>query len=192
VLGLALAVASSPGVQPSTSSGPLAVQLAVEMLRGLPVAITAATTLWVATMTGGLVDNLRGARETVALPNVESGSTPVGALLSMLVALAFLKGGGPAHVVAALSEVGTLDRTMAVQVAGTLSNGVELAVAVAAPLLAVSVVVEVASALFARAAAPAFVQPLLAPLRSFVVLGVIAILLDRVTEFLVLRAAAFS
>jgi hypothetical protein len=58
--------------------------------------------------------------------------------------------------------------------------------------LAVSVVVEVASALFARAAAPAFVQPLLAPLRSFVVLGVIAILLDRVTEFLVLRAAAFS
>jgi type III secretory pathway component EscT len=191
-LGLALAVAAGPSAETSAHQGLLAVQLAIEMLRGLPVAVTAATALWIATMAGGLVDNLRGAQEGVGLPNVEAGSTPVGALLSMLVALAFLQGGGPARVMAALSEPSAMDRALAAQVATTLAGGVELAVAVAAPLLAVSVVVEVASALFARAAAPAFVQPLLAPLRSFVVLAVLAVLLERIAEILVLGVAVFT
>lgn len=191
-LGLALAVAATPVALTTASSAPLAVQLTMEVLRGLPVALTAATALWVASMAGGLIDNLRGAQERVALPNVESGSTPVGALLSMLVALAFLKSGGPARVVAAVSESGPVDRALAAQIATTLARGVELAVAVAAPLLAVSIVIEVASALFARAASPAFVQPLLAPLRSFVVLAVIAVLLERIAELLVRQAALFA
>lgn len=191
-LGLALAVAVGPSVAPTTSTAPLGVQLAIEVVRGLPIALTAATALWLASMTGGLIDNLRGGQERVALPNVEPGSTPVGALLSMLVALAFLKSGAPARVVAAVSESAPPDRMLAIQVAATLARGVELAVAVAAPLLAVSVVIEVASALFARAASPAFVQPLLAPIRSFVVLGVVAVLLERVAGLLARHAAFFT
>jgi hypothetical protein len=55
---------------------------------------------------------------------------------------------------------------------------------VAAPVLAASVVLDVASALIARAAAPAFVQQLLAPLRSLLLLGITALLLERMLVLL--------
>jgi hypothetical protein len=59
-----------------------------------------------------------------------------------------------------------------------------VALAIAAPVLAASIVVELASALIARAATPAFIQPLLAPLRSLVLLAVAALALDRMVELL--------
>jgi type III secretory pathway component EscT len=137
-------------------------------------------------MAGGVVDNLRGGREQVALPNVETGVTPTGALLSMLIAIAFFESGGPARVVTALSEPALEFREPLLRSAVNLANGVELAVAIAAPVLAASIVVEVASALVARAASPAFVQPLLAPLRSLAILGVAALVLERMVELLAL------
>jgi type III secretory pathway component EscT len=69
-----------------------------------------------------------------------------------------------------------------------LARGIEVAVAIAAPIVVVSVVVEVGSALVARAAAPAFVQPLLAPLRSVAILAVLAVVFERVVELLVVVA----
>jgi hypothetical protein len=104
----------------------------------------------------------------------------------MLVAIAFLQGGGAEQAVAALVESPEVSNSAVLEVIRVLSSGIGLAVAVMAPLLAVSIVVEVASALVARAASPAFIQPMLAPLRSFIILGALALLLERVVSFLVL------
>jgi type III secretory pathway component EscT len=60
-----------------------------------------------------------------------------------------------------------------------LTSGIALAVALGGPLLAASVVIEVALALIARAASPAHVHALLAPLRALGILAVMAIVLER-------------
>lgn len=185
-LGLSLGLAVAPAIEPSLPQGPWAAQLAAEFVRGLPVAIVAAISLWVATMAGGLVDDLRGSRQTAPLPIVEPSSTPFGALLTLLVAIAFLQGGGAAQAVAALRSAEPVHLDAAVTLVRTLAAGVGVAAAVAAPLVAVSIVIEVASALIARAASPAFLQPTLAPLRSMAILAAATLLLERMAEFIVL------
>jgi len=185
-LALSLAFAVAPAMRPVLSAGPWSVRLAAEFVHGLPVAITAAVTLWIATMVGGLVDNLRGAQEASALPVVEPDSTPTGALLTLLVAIAFLQGGGAAHAARAVARAESISTTGALNLAATLASGVGVAMAVATPLVVVAIVVEVASALLARAANPAFLQPTLAPLRTLALLGATALVLDRIVEFLVL------
>src|SRR5687767_10541702 len=61
-LALCLAIAIAPAFHPVVESGPWSVRLFAEFVRGMPVAIVAALTLWIASMAGGLVDNLRGAQ----------------------------------------------------------------------------------------------------------------------------------
>ncbi len=189
VLGLALAASIAPALRPIATNVSWPVALVSELARGLPVAITASVALWAATMAGGAIDDLRGNRDKAGLPNVESGATPVGAMMSMLVAIAFLESGGPARIAAALADpdldfMGPLEHA-----AYNLSSGIQLAVAVATPLIVASVVVEVASALVARAANPAWVQPLLAPLRSLALLAVLALVLERMVALLAIVAA---
>jgi flagellar biosynthesis protein FliR len=60
-----------------------------------------------------------------------------------------------------------------------LTAGITLAVAIAGPLLAASVVIEVAGALVARAASPAQLHLLLAPLRALGLLVMLALSLER-------------
>lgn len=102
----------------------------------------------------------------------------------MLVAIAFLQGGGASQTAAAVQRAAPLELDAAVMLVNTLAAGVGVAAAVAAPLVAVSIVVEVASALIARAASPAFLQPTLAPLKSMAVLAAAALVLERMAEFL--------
>ena len=188
-LGLAMGAALAPAVRPvADRSLPWAAELLIELGRGLPVALSAAVVLFTATMAGSLVDDLRGSRDVASVPSVEPGATPSGVLVAMLVAIAFLEGGGPARIVAALSDPqlefsGPLQRA-----AADLTGGIELAIAVGAPVIATSIVVEVASALVSRAASPAHVMPLLAPLRSLVLLGAFALVLERMVELLSLYA----
>ena len=188
-LGLALAVSIAPSLQPAQLSAPFGVALLLEAARGLPVALTAAAALWAAGMAGGLVDNIRGARETQALPIVDEETSPLGALLSLLVALVFLEGGGAARIAAALSGNVELSRGVLWRVANGLSHSVELALAVAAPVVAVSIVVELANALIARSATPAHVAALLAPLRSILILVTFALLFERMASLLAAIAA---
>ena len=101
-------------------------------------------------------------------------------------AIAFLQGGGAAQAAAAVARASPVTTSGLISLAHTLSSGVTVAVAVAAPLVAVALVVEVANALIARAASPAFLLPTLAPLRSLALLGATAIVLDRMLEFIVL------
>lgn len=165
----------------------------VEVLRGLPVALAAAIPLWAATMAGGVADALRGSQETASAPTVEGRASPLGIPLSLLASAIFLQTGGPARVAWALA---TLPPTTAgaagatglagpsLVVAHDLTAGIALAVALGAPLLAASVVIEVAGALIARAASPAQIHAVLAPARALGVLGVLAIVIDRLADAL--------
>jgi type III secretory pathway component EscT len=188
-VALMLAASFAPAIRPVAADGQFWPLLLIgEAIRGLPVALTAAVALWTATMAGGLIDNLRGGREHSGLPNVEQGTTHLGALMSVLVAVAFLHTGGPARVAASLAAarpevVGPL--TVA---ADNLAVGIGLAVAVAAPVLVASIVFEVGAALGARAAAPTVVASLLAPLRSLSILAVSAVLFERMHGLLVVVA----
>jgi flagellar biosynthesis protein FliR len=183
-LGLALAISIAPALQPAQLSAPFGLALLLEAARGLPVALSAAGVLWAAGMAGGLTDNLRGARETQTLPVVDEDVSPLGALLSLLVALIFLEGGGAARVVAALATSPAISHGLLWQIAAGLTHSVELALAVASPIVAVSIVVELSNALLARSATPAHVAALLAPLRSVLILVAFALLFERMTSLL--------
>jgi len=188
VLSLSIAVCVAPGLSAVPLDGvPLALAILREALRGVPVALATAATLWAAVMAGGLLDTLRGARDGVELPVLDEPSSPFGVLFGLLVALGFLEAGGAERLARALGEP-RLHTTFAVA-AERLADSVGVAVAVAAPLVAGAVLLEVGSALVACAASPAYVAPLLAPLRALGVLVVAWLALDRVVELLVLLAA---
>jgi type III secretory pathway component EscT len=191
VMGLAFAACIFPALAPvaASSSTPWALQLLVEFARGVPVALAAAVPLWAATMAGGVADALRGSRDTPSVPVVEGAATPLGVPLSILASAIFLATGGPARVVAALALHPVGDHPL-LAAAGDLVGGIALAVALGGPLLAAAVVLEVAGALVARAAAPAQVHALLAPLRALGTLAVMAVVLERVAAALALAVRA--
>jgi len=153
-----------------------------ELLRGLPIALATGALLWAAMMAGGLIDDLRGAsqQQSAVLPDAR---TPLSALLGLFATGAFLELGGVESAVASLvsEPVGGSALLGAVR---ELVGALHITFALCAPILCVSVVWEVASALIARAASPAHVQSLLAPLRAVVVLGAFAVVLPAFFELL--------
>ena len=163
-LGVALALAIAPAVavhlHGGASSFPWPLLLLLEVVRGLPVALAAAIPLWGATMVGGVVDSLRGDSSQLTSPVVDGQTTSLGVLFSLLATSLFLAGGGAARVVAVLAGLdagaaGALDLAplpLLVAVVHQLAAGLEMAVALAAPLLVAAVIVEVGGALIARAA----------------------------------------
>jgi flagellar biosynthesis protein FliR len=182
VLGLALAAAIFPAMPASpTFGGPVWVALLEQVAIGLPVAIAAAVPLWAATMAGGVADALRGSNDTSEAPTVEGGATPMGVLFSLLACSMFFATGGPARIAAALA-LPPSDLSPVLRASLDLTNGITIAVALGAPLLAASVVVEVAGALIARAATPAQLHLLLAPLRALALLGVLALVFVKMSE----------
>jgi type III secretory pathway component EscT len=179
----------APAPPSASDAGGVGWALAVEVARGLPVAIAAAVPLWAATMAGGVADALQGSAEGPSLPTVEGRPTRSGALLSLLACAIFLSGGGPARVAAALAIAPPIEHPI-VAAADDLTRGIALAVALGAPLLAAGAVAELASALIARAASPAQVQALLAPLKALGMLLVTALVLDRIAAVLAQTVAA--
>lgn len=185
--GLALGLAAFSAESPAGRGGPYVVQLVAQLVQGLPVAITTAGGLWIASMAGGLVDDLRAAHERSSLPHVET-EAPTGALFAMLAGLGFLVSGGPVQALRAMALDARDVVSSAVHVADALRSGIGLAVAIAAPLIVVAVVSELAMALVSRVAAPASLQSLVQPVRSLVLLGALAIFLDRVAALLLVAA----
>jgi type III secretory pathway component EscT len=201
ILGLALAAAIYPALVPvvvDRQAAPWPVVALEQILLGIPVALAAAIPLWAATMAGGLVDALRGAQDGSGLAVVEgTKATPLAVLLSLLASLVFLATGGPARVAASLATVTPTVWGSRLWVEHPLLSasqaivaGIGLAVAIAGPLLAAAVVLEIAFALVARAASPAQVHALLAPLRAIGVLAVVAIVLERLADVIALAARA--
>jgi flagellar biosynthesis protein FliR len=192
VLGLALAACIFPALAPidAGASSPWPVLVLGEVARGLPVAIAAAVPLWAATMAGGVADALRGAQEMPSAPTVEGPATPMGVAMSLLASAIFLATGGPARVLTALSERPPSAHPV-LAAADDLVGGITLAIALGGPLLTAAVVIEIAGALIARAASPAQVHTLIAPLRALGTLAVMGIVLERLAVALarVVRAA---
>jgi flagellar biosynthesis protein FliR len=188
VLAATMAVAVAPQLRAVANADvPLFLLLPAEAARTLPLALATAALLWAAVMAGGLIDNLRGARENAELPLLDEPGPPFAALFGLLMGLAFLEAGGASKLAAALAE----PRLHAGWAAGAerLSQAMGLAVALAAPLAIGSVLVELGAGLIARAASPAFVLSLLAPLRSLALLVLVWLSLDRIVELFVLLAA---
>jgi flagellar biosynthesis protein FliR len=189
VLGLALGLCIAPALSGDVSAGgPLVVALGREALVGLPVAVLASLSMYVAAMAGGLVDDLRGARESVTLPVLPEEMPPVAVLFALLASVAFLETGGAARVASALSAPLLSARFAWPAVAQALAGSVELAFALSAPLAVAGVLLETGSALIARSATPAFIAPVLAPLKSVALLAVLALVMDRISELLTLLA----
>jgi len=185
LMGLALAASIFPALAPLASDSrlPWVVLGLGEVARGLPVALAAAVPLWAATMAGGVADALRGSQEAPSAPTVEGRATPMGVPLSLLACAIFLATGGPARAATALAvrPAGAQPLLAAVN---DLVSGIALAVALGGPLLAAGIVVEIAAALVARAASPAQVHALLAPLRAIGTLAVMAVVLERLATAL--------
>jgi len=191
VMGLSIAACVAPALKTAVDpSVPWAWGLAHAAMRGIPVALATAVPLWAATMAGGAADAARSSNDAVPMPVVEGRPTPTGVLMAMLAAVAFFASGGPARVVAALASAPSPGTGMLEHVAYDLASGIQIAVSVSAPILAASVIVELAAALTARAAVPAQIHVLLAPLRAFAVLAVTALVLDRMMGMIDLLVAA--
>jgi flagellar biosynthesis protein FliR len=190
VMALAFAASILPALAPHAVDDrwPWTLQVLFETVRGLPVAIAAAVPLWAATIAGGVADALRGSQEMVTAPT-EGRATPLGVPLSLLACAIFTSTGGPARVAAALA-VPTSAPSPLLAASSDIVQGIGLAVALGAPLLAASVVVELTGALVARAASPAQVHALLAPLRALGTLAVMALVLERMAAVLALAVRA--
>jgi flagellar biosynthetic protein FliR len=182
-MALALAAGIFPALAPvaHTSSAPWLVTALVEGARGVPVAIAAAVPLWAATMAGGVADSLRQAPEWLDVPTVEERTTPLAVLMSLLACVFFLSAGGPAAVASALAEPAATASPLQAT-ADVLVSGISLAVAVASPVIAASIVIELAAALISRATAPTQMAAMIAPLRTMGVLVVFALLLERIAN----------
>jgi type III secretory pathway component EscT len=191
VMALAFAASIFPALPaiPSGEPEPWMILALGEAARGLPVAVAAAVPLWAATMAGGVADALRGSRDAPSAPTVEGTATPLGIPLSLLASTLFLTTGGPARVALALAGHPASDSPL-LAAASDILGGIGLAVALGGPLLAAAVVLEIAAALVARAATPAQVHALLAPLRALGVLAVMAIVFDRVAAALLTAVTA--
>jgi len=184
---LVLAAVIAPALRPVVGSVlPFPVLLLIELVRGTLVALSAAVPLWAATMAGGVVDALRGSQDSLMAPTVEGRASQLGVLFSLLAAALFLGMGGPAHVVGSLtsSPIGLEDGVH--RAARDIASGIGIAVAIAAPLIAASIILEIAGALVARAASPAHLHAFLAPIRSLALLTITALLLDRIAAFIAL------
>jgi type III secretory pathway component EscT len=182
-LGLAACIAPALHSGAVVASGPWLFDALLESLRGVPVALATAIPLWAATMAGGVADALRASQDTLTLPTVEGRTTPLGAPLSLLSCAIFLGTGGPARVASAL-VFQTPSAHPLLAAAHDLIAGISLAVALGGPLLAAGVVVDLAAALVARAASPAQVHALLAPLRALGMLAIMGVVLDRLAGVL--------
>ncbi len=153
-----------------------------ELFRGLPVALSAGALIWGAMMAGGLIDDLRGASQQQSLVFQEA-RTPLSALVGLFATGAFLQLGGVASALSSLVSDTPAPSSLE-RAAGDIVNSLHIAFALSAPILCVSVVWEVAGALIARAASPAHVQSLLAPLRAVGVLGAFVLVLPSFLELL--------
>jgi type III secretory pathway component EscT len=166
--------------------GPWLLALLGEVARGLPVAVSAAATIWAAAMAGNLLDELRGAQHPGEFPVVDSDSGPFGVLLSLAASVSFLELGGPARLAEALASDAAVAPFSVWSLVHGAITGIQLAVLITAPLLVLLLVIEVFHALVARVTSPGLWLPLLAPLRALSLLAIAALLLDRLVEGLAL------
>lgn len=188
LFALALGASVAPALAPwATTEQHWLVVLGAQISAGLPVAVSAALTIWVATMAGSVIDEARSGRLLQAeFESVDSAASPLGVLLSLGATIAFLSLGGPARLAEALASAEPLSRASLHGVARALAEGCQLAVLIAAPVLLAVAFLEVFHALLSRISSQLLAASLLAGLRPLALMAIVALLLDRLVEGLVL------
>jgi type III secretory pathway component EscT len=192
ILGLALAAAIYPSLVPivvAERSLPWGFMALEQMALGMPVALAAAIPLWAAAQAGGLVDVLRGSPDGPGLAVIEGRASRFGVLFGVFASVVFLSTGGAARAAEALS-ITTIPAHPILVVTRNLVSGITLSLAIGAPVLAASIVLELTFALIARAASPAQVHALFAPVRALGLLAIVAIVLDRIASLIALTVRA--
>lgn len=183
--GFAFAGLIAPALEPSPeTTGASGVRLAGEIFLGLPLALSASVALWAATMTGGLADDLRGVRRPAPGAVIELGATPLGALLGLFAAIAFLELGGTRELISDLARVSSAPSLE--NAVRSVVGGIALGLGMAAPLIATVIFVDVARALLSRIAPGGALSTLVASLRSVAVVAAVGLVLDRLAEFIAL------
>ena len=191
VFAAVLGVVIAPTLLPSAGAAPIAepswVLIASELARGVPVAVGVAVGIWGATMAGSLLDELMGS-SAGSRPPFDDGAPggPLGVLLALVAAIAFFELGGPARMLMALASAPPLGVADLRALALALARGIQLAVVLAGPLLALAPFLELLSGFTARAAFPPGQRAALGALRSVVLFGGAALLLDRFATGVVL------
>ena len=183
-IAVALAAPLAPAMHPAPFDTTLAWVLLGDALRGLPLAIVIATPLWVATQVGAVADVLRGAPEpsqAAPPPAADGARGSLATLTALLVASAWLAGGGVVRALGLLLESAPVTGVAPWALAArTLADGIRLGFAASSGVLVAAVALEVALASMARAAAPISVQPLAMLARPVVALVALALSLDAV------------
>lgn len=192
VAALALAVCAAPALADvETPELPWLVALLSQLVIGLPLAVGAAGTLWVASMAGNLLDQLAAApHRPRAFDFADAPVSPLGVLLSLGAAVAFFSLGGPARLVSALAAAQSPSAAGIKDVALGLIRGVRVAVLLSAPLLVLAALFELLHGLWARTTSSVAVTGWLGSARFVVILAVTALLLDRFFEALALWMTA--
>jgi flagellar biosynthetic protein FliR len=187
-MGLALAVAIAPALVPAAvaTTVPWPALLGAELLRGVPIALSAAVALWVATVAGGVADAAGRARLAVFGGPLGPRLSPFSTLLGLGAAIVFLGNGSAARLVARLAAEGPFTGGALGHAALDLATGIGLGASVGAPVLVAALAVDVATGIVQRDRSALSLESLFAPLRTFVVLVATAALLDRMLEAVVL------
>lgn len=186
ILGATIAVAIFPTLIPFANSRidePWIFLALEEALRGIPIAIATAIPLWAATMAGGAIDTMRGAENAIDAPTVEEGSTQLGIFFSLLASSIFLATGGPARVAMALQTAEFPDHPL-IAAAHDLTQGITASVAIAAPILAATIVIDVGLSITNRATSPLSANAITLPARSLGIVVMLALVLERIARVL--------
>jgi type III secretory pathway component EscT len=190
LFALLLASSVAPAITPAaTEDRHWVAALFHQIWLGVPVALGAAIPLWVATMTGNVADAFRGPAGPAerGAPILETGATPLGNLLGLGACAAFVRLGGPARLADALTPPAGLSPPDWLALALGLVQGIHASILLAAPLLVLSIVVEVSRGLsIGIGRGPALHEPWSA-IRTVVTIIAIALVLDRLFEALVAR-----
>jgi len=190
-MALALAVGIAPALHPSAVvlAAPWPAVLAAEALRGVPIALSAAISLWVAAVAGGIVDNANRATRLSAVDGPAArGATPFSTLFALLAAIVFLGNGSAARLVSRLAEQGPFSAGALGRAAFDVAAGIGLGASIGAPVLLAALAFDVATGIVARERAALSLEDVYAPLRAAVVLVATAALLDRMLEGVFLLA----
>jgi flagellar biosynthesis protein FliR len=187
VLGVVIAPTLAPAASAAALTQPSLAAVVSELGRGVPVAVGVAIGVWGATMAGNLLDELTGSSSGSRAPFDDAApGGPLGALLALLAAIAFFELGGPARMLTALASAPPLGIASVRALAVALARGIQLAVVLAGPLLALAPFLELLSGLTARAAFPAGQRAAFGSLRGLVCFAGAALLLDRFANGIVL------
>jgi type III secretory pathway component EscT len=193
-MALAFAVSVAPALHPSgvQLAAPWPAVLFAEALRGVPIALSAAVALWVASVAGGVADTAGRATRLGAIDGPAERATPLSTLFGLLAAVVFLSNGSAARLVARLSEAGPFTSTAVGRAAFDVATGIGLGASIGAPILVAALCMDVAIGVVARERSALSFDALYPPLRTALVLIATAALLDRMLEavFLLSPAAA--